>query len=84
MTSTAATAYHRANSALYGYFLLILAWAPLPLASNRDWSTRLLACLLLAGLLCALVLLWTGHLRLISFVPSISLFSFLEACMAGM
>ena len=63
MTSTAVTAYHRANSALYGYFLLILVWAPLPLASNRDWSTRLLAGLLLSGLLCALVLLWSGQLR---------------------
>jgi hypothetical protein len=64
MTSTAATAYHRANTSLYGYFLLILAWAPLPLASNRDWSTELLAHLLLAGLAVALALLVTGQLRL--------------------
>ena len=63
MTPTAVTAYHRANSALYGYFLLILVWAPLPLASNRDWSTRLLAGLLLAGLAVAVLMLWSGQLR---------------------
>ena len=55
--------YHRANTALYCYFLVVLAWAPLPLASNRDWSTRLLAGLLLAGGLWAVVLLLLRHLR---------------------
>jgi hypothetical protein len=55
--------YHRANTALFYYFLAVLAWAPLPLGSNRDWSTRLLAGLLLAGLLWALVLLLLRHLQ---------------------
>jgi O-antigen ligase len=56
--------HHWANTALFYYFLGILVWAPLPLGSNRDWSTRLLAGLLLAGLLWAVALLVLGHLRL--------------------
>jgi len=63
MTRTTATTYHWANTALFYYFLVVLAWAPLPLGSNRDWSTRLLAALLLAGLLWALVLLLLRHAR---------------------
>lgn len=54
----------RANSALFCYFLGVLAWAPLPLASNRDWSTRLLACLLLAGLAFAVYLWRTDRLAI--------------------
>jgi O-antigen ligase len=60
--STSAT-HHWANSALFCYLLAILVWAPLPLGSNRDWSTALLAGLLLTGLLWALLLLPLGHLR---------------------
>jgi O-antigen ligase len=63
MPQSAIKPYHRANTALYYYFLAVLAWAPLPLASNRDWSTRLLAALLLAGLVWAVVLLLSGQLR---------------------
>lgn len=63
MPYSGVNAYHRANTALFYYFLVVLAWAPLPLGSNRDWSTRLLAGLLLAGLLWALVLLVLRHLR---------------------
>jgi hypothetical protein len=63
MPYSGVNAYHRANTALFYYFLAVLAWAPLPLGSNRDWSTRLLAGLLLAGLLWALVLLVLRHLR---------------------
>ncbi len=55
--------YHRANTALFYYFLAVLAWAPLPLASNRDWSTVLLAVLLLTGLLGCLLLMLLGHVR---------------------
>ncbi|MEM6582914.1 MAG: O-antigen ligase family protein [Pseudomonadota bacterium] len=62
-TSPAIQTYSWSNSALYCYFLALMAWAPLPLASNRDWSTRLLACLLITGLVLALVLLFTRHLR---------------------
>jgi O-antigen ligase len=57
MSESVTKPYHWANSALFYYFLVVLAWAPLPLASNREWSTRLLAGLLLAGLLWALLLL---------------------------
>ncbi len=63
MPQSAVKLYHWSNTALFYYFLAALAWAPLPLASNRDWSTRLLAGLLLAGLLWALLLLLLGHLR---------------------
>lgn len=56
--------YHWANSALFYYFLAVLAWAPLPLASNRDWSTILLAGLLLTGLLWAAALMVLQHLQL--------------------
>jgi O-antigen ligase len=63
MHSSSVRPYHWANTTLYGYFLAVLAWAPLPLASNRDWSTRLLAGLLLAGLLGAVVLWLLRHLR---------------------
>jgi O-antigen ligase len=52
-----------AGSALFYYFLAVLVWAPLPLASNRDWSTALLSGLLLAGLVGAIVLLRLGRLR---------------------
>lgn len=54
---------HWANSALFYYLLAILVWAPLPLGSNRDWSTRLLAGLLLSGLLWALLLMLLRHIR---------------------
>lgn len=55
--------YHWSNTALFYFFLAVLVWAPLPLASNRDWSTALLAGLLLTGLL-GCVLLWLlGHLQ---------------------
>ena len=63
MTRSKARIYHWANSALFYYFLIVLAWAPLPLGSNRDWSTRLLAGLLLAGLVWALLLLLLRHVR---------------------
>jgi O-antigen ligase len=63
MPQSAIKPYHRVNTALYYYFLAVLAWAPLPLASNRDWSTRLLAALLLGGLVWAVVLLLSGQLR---------------------
>jgi O-antigen ligase len=55
--------YHWTNSALFYYVLAVLVWAPLPLASNRDWSTRLLAGLLLAGLAWSLLLFPLRHLR---------------------
>lgn len=64
MHRSAPTPHHWANSGLFYCFLAILAWAPLPLGSNRDWSTTLLAGLLLGGLLWALVLWFTGHLRI--------------------
>lgn len=64
MPQSAAKPYHWTNSALFYYVLAVLAWAPLPLASNRDWSTRLLAGLLLAGLLWSLLLMLLGHLRM--------------------
>jgi len=63
MSESVTKPYHWANTALYYYVLAILVWAPLPLASNRDWSTRLLAGLLLAGLLWALLLLLLRQLR---------------------
>jgi O-antigen ligase len=63
MPGITTAAHSRLNSALYGYFLAVMAWAPLPLASNRDWSTRLLAYLLLAGLVAALGFWASGHLR---------------------
>jgi len=63
MPQSAVKAYHWTNSALFYYVLVVLVWAPLPLASNRDWSTRLLASLLLAGLIWALLLLLLRHLR---------------------
>ena len=50
MSPSAIKPYHWANTALFYYLLAILAWAPLPLASNRDWSTVLLAGLLLSAL----------------------------------
>lgn len=56
--------YHWANSALFYYFLVVLIWAPLPLGSNRDWSTALLAALLLAGLVWGATLLALHHLRI--------------------
>lgn len=55
--------YRWGNSALFYYFLAVLAWAPLPLGSNRDWSTQLLAGLLLAGLPWAALLLASGQAR---------------------
>lgn len=55
---------HWANRALYVYLLGIIAWAPLPLGSNRDWSTRLLAGLLLAGLVWAALLWLRGRLAI--------------------
>ncbi|HEY6131937.1 MAG TPA: hypothetical protein VIV27_07955, partial [Halioglobus sp.] len=55
--------YHWANTALFYYVLIILVWAPLPLASNRDWSTRLLASLLIGGLLWSLLLIAFHQLR---------------------
>lgn len=55
--------YHWSNTALFYYLLAVLVWAPLPLASNRDWSTRLLAGLLLAGLLWTLLLMLLRHIR---------------------
>ncbi len=63
MPQSAAKPYHWTNTALFYYLLAVLAWAPLPLASNRDWSTRLLAGLLLAGLLWSLLLMLLRHLR---------------------
>ena len=63
MPPSTVKAYHWTNSALFYYVLGVLVWAPLPLASNRDWSTRLLAGLLLAGLIWALLLLLLRHLR---------------------
>jgi O-antigen ligase len=63
MSPSAIKPYHWANTALFYYFLAVLVWAPLPLASNRDWSTVLLAGLLLTGLLGGLLLIALGHLR---------------------
>lgn len=63
MPQSADKPYHWANSALFYYFLAILVWGPLPLGSNRDWSTCLLAGLLLAGLLWASILLPLRHIR---------------------
>ena len=63
MPQSTSKLYHWANSALFYYFLAILVWAPLPLGSNRDWSTALLAGLLLNGLLWALILMPRGQLR---------------------
>lgn len=63
MSSTAIRTYHWANTAVFYYFLAVLVWAPLPLASNREWSTVLLACLLLSGLLACGILLRLGHQR---------------------
>ncbi len=63
MPQSAVHPYHWTNSALFYYLLAVLAWAPLPLASNRDWSTKLLAGLLLTGLLCSLLLMLLRHLR---------------------
>ena len=63
MSTAAIKSYHWTNTALFYYFLAVLVWAPLPLASNRDWSTVLLSCLLLAGLLAYLLLLYLGHAR---------------------
>lgn len=57
MPESAGKPYHWANKALFYYFLAILAWAPLPLGSNRDWSTALLAYLLIAGLVWAALLM---------------------------
>jgi O-antigen ligase len=50
------------NSALFCYFVAVLVWAPLPLASNREWSTQLLAGLLLLGLASALPMIVAGLL----------------------
>lgn len=55
--------HHWSNTALFGFVLGILVWAPLPLASNRDAFTVLLAALLLFALLCAGLLLATRRLR---------------------
>lgn len=63
MPASAIKPYHWANTALFYYFLAVLVWAPLPLASNREWSTVLLACLLLCALLVSAVLMLLGHLR---------------------
>ena len=63
MSPPAIRTYHWANTALFYYFLAILAWAPLPLASNRDWSTVLLSGLLLTALLWCLLLMLLGHAR---------------------
>ncbi len=63
MSRPAITSYHWANNALFYYLLAVLAWAPLPLGSNRDWSTVLLSVLLLCALLGCLVLMLSGHVR---------------------
>jgi O-antigen ligase len=68
MSRSAKKSYHWSNTALFYYFLAIVVWAPLPLASNRDWSTVLLSCLLLTGLLGALLLLF---LRKLSVTPAL-------------
>jgi O-antigen ligase len=64
MSQSTIKVYHWANSALFYYFLAVLVWAPLPLGSNRDWSTSLLAALLLAGLLWAMILLPLQHIQI--------------------
>jgi hypothetical protein len=63
MSATAIKSYHWANTALFYYFLAVLVWAPLPLASNREWSTILLAGLLLCGLLACGLLILSGQQR---------------------
>jgi O-antigen ligase len=63
MARSVTQAYHWSNTALFYYFLGILVWAPLPLASNRDGSTVLLAGLLLSALLWAMILMASHHLR---------------------
>ncbi len=68
MPPSVKTTPHWACSALFCYFLAVLVWAPLPLGSNRDWSTSLLAGLLLAGLVAAAVLL---ALRLLTVTPAL-------------
>jgi O-antigen ligase len=62
MTQAANKSYHRATTAVFYYFLAILVWAPLPLASNRDWSTCWLSGLLLTALIWALALLPSHYL----------------------
>ncbi|MEM9255712.1 MAG: O-antigen ligase family protein [Pseudomonadota bacterium] len=52
------------HSWLFYYFLAVLAWAPLPLGSNREWSTTLLAYLLLAGLASGILLLAAGRIQI--------------------
>jgi hypothetical protein len=61
MSASAIKPYHWANTALFYYLLAVLVWAPLPLASNREWSTVLLAGLLLCGLLACGVLMLLGQ-----------------------
>ncbi|MBK6736593.1 MAG: O-antigen ligase family protein [Haliea sp.] len=63
MSASAIKPYHWTNTALFYYLLAVLIWAPLPLASNREWSTILLAILLLSGLLACGVLMLLGQLR---------------------
>lgn len=63
MSASAIKPYHWTNTALFYYLLAVLIWAPLPLASNREWSTILLAILLLCGLLACGVLMLLGQLR---------------------
>lgn len=63
MSVSATKQYHWANTALFYYLLAVLIWAPLPLASNREWSTVLLAGLLLCGLLACGVLMLLGQQR---------------------
>jgi hypothetical protein len=63
MAKTIARHHHWSNTALFYYLLAILAWAPLPLASNRNWSTVLLSALLLTGLLVCVVLIRLGYVQ---------------------
>jgi O-antigen ligase len=63
MPVSAVKPHHWGNTALFYYLLAVLIWAPLPLASNREWSTILLAALLLCGLLACAVLMLLGKLR---------------------
>ena len=47
----------RIEQALFGLYLVVLVWAPLPFASNRPWATGLLATLV-GALLCAWLCLY--------------------------
>lgn len=52
------------ESCLFGFYLVILIWAPLPFASNRPWGGGLLALLVSTAFASWLVLYLAGRTRL--------------------